>query len=352
MSGAPEETDDSSKVETIEDVLKFVIMFGVIAAALAASFTHMHDWTVRALMRAVEAPESSVSWYGWANATISELVPLAAFLSVRRRIASHMSAWSYPLVLALSGGVLSIFAQIAWVSRGVDGAVAAGFLAILPALASIAIVKLVMADFDVIRTRNAEAARKAEARRAEAERKADVTRKLEDAIRSARAEAEQARKAEAEAERKAAQAEGGRVQAEAEAASAQAAAEESAGRADRTRAEIDRARAQAERAQADARKATEEAGKLRAEADELARAREAHAAQTPRRRPARVLIDLPADLPFVEGVSPELVARVVNVIRDCGSATQSEIAEQAGTSDRTVRKVVQALTPLAEQEAR
>ena len=49
----------------------------------AASFTHVHDWTMR------NAPPGTGSWFGWANAVISELTPTAAGIEIRRRKRQH-----------------------------------------------------------------------------------------------------------------------------------------------------------------------------------------------------------------------------------------------------------------------
>ena len=44
----------------------------IAGTAGAASFTHVHDWTMR------NPPAGTGSWFGWANAIISELTPTAA----------------------------------------------------------------------------------------------------------------------------------------------------------------------------------------------------------------------------------------------------------------------------------
>ncbi len=49
----------------------------------AASFSHVHDWTMD------NAPAGTGSWFGWANAMVSELIPLAAGLEARRRKATY-----------------------------------------------------------------------------------------------------------------------------------------------------------------------------------------------------------------------------------------------------------------------
>jgi hypothetical protein len=73
------------------------------------------------------------------NASISELVPLVASLSLRRRIAAGLGANSYALWLVVAGLGLSVASQLAWV--GPDASASARFLAVLPALGFFALVK-------------------------------------------------------------------------------------------------------------------------------------------------------------------------------------------------------------------
>jgi MFS family permease len=242
--------NERSRTDAAEDVAKGLIVLLVAAAALGASFTHVHDWTVRMLVAAVEgSTPGDMTWYGWANACISELVPLAGLLSLRRRIASGMGLRSYALGLVLAGAVLSIGAQLAWVKGTGSVSVSAAFLAMLPAMAFIALSKLVMSDLDVIRKR-----------------------KL-DAERSARAEAEEA----------AARAEAFRVQL----------AQSSAPRPVR-----------------------------------------------PARRAEVVTLPNGEQPPKVDGVSPAIVARVLTAHAEKPGATRQQLAIAAGTSDRTVRTVL------------
>ena len=41
----------------------------VAGMAGAASFTHVHDWTMH------NSPAGTGNWFGWANAMVSELIP-------------------------------------------------------------------------------------------------------------------------------------------------------------------------------------------------------------------------------------------------------------------------------------
>ena len=61
----------------------------------AASFTHVHDWTMR------NAPPGTGSWFGWANAIISELTPTAAGIEIRRRKRQHRTA-AYPMAVLIA----------------------------------------------------------------------------------------------------------------------------------------------------------------------------------------------------------------------------------------------------------
>ncbi|SCL16871.1 hypothetical protein GA0074694_1801 [Micromonospora inyonensis] len=57
--------------DRVEDVILVLIVLVVGGLAGAASFTHVHDWTM------ANSPAGTGDWFGWANAAISELLPLA-----------------------------------------------------------------------------------------------------------------------------------------------------------------------------------------------------------------------------------------------------------------------------------
>jgi hypothetical protein len=121
---------DTGRVETIGEV---VIVLVVAAMAGAASFTHVHDWTMD------NSPARTPGWFGWANAVISELTPLAAGLGIRRRRrAGHPIG--YPFAVLLAAVALSLAAQFAQAKPGVSG----WLLAAVPALAFLALSKLVL----------------------------------------------------------------------------------------------------------------------------------------------------------------------------------------------------------------
>src|SRR5207237_4632697 len=71
---------NDSRADKVEDTVKLVVLVAIMGAALAASFTHMKDWTLHWM------PEGTPEWFGWANAVISELLPLVATLSLRKRL--------------------------------------------------------------------------------------------------------------------------------------------------------------------------------------------------------------------------------------------------------------------------
>lgn len=150
---------------------------------------------------------------------------------------------------------------------------------------------------------------------------------------AAEAEAEAAKRKAAEAERAEAEAEIARLrqQLAAAQAAARAACEEAAQAAEakaeaEAEAEISaRAEAEAERAEAEARQARAETGNRNVRV-------------LPTALTAR-LPELP-ELPVVPGVRPETVAQVLAARHAHPEATQQELAEAAGVSDRTVRKVL------------
>ena len=98
----------------------------------AASFTHVHDWTMR------NAPPGTGGWFGWANAVISELTPTAAGLEIRRRKRQHRPV-AYPMAVLIAAAALSLAAQVAQATAQPHRLA----LAAVPALAFLALTKLV-----------------------------------------------------------------------------------------------------------------------------------------------------------------------------------------------------------------
>src|SRR3954451_18396583 len=103
-----------TRADRTESVLLAVILTVVAAAAGWASFTHVHDWTMR------HAPAGTPDAFGWVNAVISELVPVAAFLVIRRRRRAGAPI-GYPLTLLIAAASLSLAAQLAVAQRSISG---------------------------------------------------------------------------------------------------------------------------------------------------------------------------------------------------------------------------------------
>jgi len=100
----------------------------------AASFTHVHDWTMR------NVPPGTGTWFGWANAVITELVPIACGLEVRRRKRHHRPV-TYPMTILVIDAAVSLTAQLSDAIHTLAG----GLAFALPALAFLALTKLVLA---------------------------------------------------------------------------------------------------------------------------------------------------------------------------------------------------------------
>lgn len=291
------------------------------------------------------APPNTHDWFGWANAVISELLPIAATLSLRRRLRQGKPLMSYPLAILLLGAVLSIGAQLAAV--GSDASWSAKFLACLPALAFLLLSKMVLGDLDAGRKQKLSEAEEAERRRAERdewEKRIRLAREEAEAADRKRAEAEENLRAECEA-RVAAEAE---ARAEVEALfraeqQARKKAEErvEAERAAREVAEAEAVREAEERAE-DNRKAAEEIARLARHAEEVqASARDARAqAAAASDAAARIAGQLDearaaADRAVVEKVNAEQRAAALDEARQ---ALMDELARVRAAHDRLARK--------------
>jgi hypothetical protein len=112
-----------------------LILVVVACSAGWASFTHVHDWTMR------HAPAGTPNAFGWVNAVISELVPVAAFLTLRQRRRAHAPI-GYPLALLIAAAALSLAAQLAVAQPSPSG----WLLSAVPALAFMALIKLVFTN--------------------------------------------------------------------------------------------------------------------------------------------------------------------------------------------------------------
>ncbi|GAA3213328.1 hypothetical protein [Nonomuraea helvata] len=123
----------SNHAERIESGVQLLILLLVGLMAGAASFTHVHDWTM------ANSPEGTGEWFGWANAVISELTPTASGLEVRRRKRNGQPI-AYPMIVLIASAILSVAAQIAVAKPHPTG----WLIAAIPALAFLALTKLVL----------------------------------------------------------------------------------------------------------------------------------------------------------------------------------------------------------------
>jgi hypothetical protein len=119
-----------------ESAVQAVIMLAVAAMAGAASFTHVHDWTMH------NSPAGTGDWFGWANAMVSELIPLAAGMEARRRIRRCGTAGAYPITLIVGAVALSLTGQFAEAKPSMSG----WLIAAVPALGFLALAKLVLSS--------------------------------------------------------------------------------------------------------------------------------------------------------------------------------------------------------------
>ncbi|MFD6681260.1 DUF2637 domain-containing protein [Micromonospora parva] len=123
----------ATRADRIEGLVLVVILLIVAGFAGAASFTHVKDWTLD------NSPAGTGEWFGWANAVISELIPAAALLTIRRRRRSG-GPIGYPMFLLIAAVALSLAAQLAVAKPGLSG----WLLSAVPALAFIGLSKLVL----------------------------------------------------------------------------------------------------------------------------------------------------------------------------------------------------------------
>jgi hypothetical protein len=121
-----------TRPERAEAIIQVLILLLIAGMAGAASFTHVHDWTMH------NAPPGTGSWFGWANAIISELTPTAAGIEIRRRKRQHRTA-AYPMAVLIAAAALSLAAQVAQARPSIPG----WLLAAVPAIAFLALTKLI-----------------------------------------------------------------------------------------------------------------------------------------------------------------------------------------------------------------
>ncbi|MCM0673922.1 DUF2637 domain-containing protein [Micromonospora phytophila] len=123
----------NTRADRAEGLVLVAILLIVAGFAGAASFTHVKDWTLD------NSPPGTGEWFGWANAVISELVPVAALLTIRRRRRTG-GPIGYPMSLLVAAVALSLAAQLAVAKPGLSG----WLLSAVPALAFIGLSKLVL----------------------------------------------------------------------------------------------------------------------------------------------------------------------------------------------------------------
>lgn len=108
-------THPADRASRLEGVVLVLILLVVAGFAGAASFTHVKDWTL------ANSPPGTGEWFGWANAVISELVPIAALLTIRRRRRCG-GPIGYPMFLLIAAASLSLSAQLVnwriWCAEG------------------------------------------------------------------------------------------------------------------------------------------------------------------------------------------------------------------------------------------
>ena len=133
-------TTEPTTSTRLEGGVLVLILLTVAGFAGAASFTHVKEWTL------ANSPAGTGAWFGWANAVISELVPIACLLTIRRRRRTRAPI-GYPLFLLITAASLSLSAQLAVAKPGPSG----WLLSAVPALAFMALVKLVLAPAPTMR---------------------------------------------------------------------------------------------------------------------------------------------------------------------------------------------------------
>ncbi|MEV4514504.1 DUF2637 domain-containing protein [Dactylosporangium sp. NPDC049525] len=111
-----------------------LILLAVAGMAGSASFTHVHDWTMH------NSPAGTGDWFGWANATVTELIPLAAGLEARRRRSRGIPVGRYPIAMIVGAVTLSLAGQFAEAKPGLSGWI----ISAIPALGFLALIKLVL----------------------------------------------------------------------------------------------------------------------------------------------------------------------------------------------------------------
>ena len=117
----------------VERAVLHTVLVGVGGAAMAVAWVHVKAWTMH------HVAAGTGDWVGWVNAAVSELVPVAAGLVIRRRRGAGQPYGMPVFVLAAFGG-FSLAAQVAEAPPSPSG----WLLAAVPSLGAAAVVKLVL----------------------------------------------------------------------------------------------------------------------------------------------------------------------------------------------------------------
>jgi hypothetical protein len=133
VTAAPVTVVQPGRAHRLERVVMTVILLGVGAASMAVAWTHVKDWTMH------HASPGTGAWVGWVNAAVSELVPIAAGLVIRRR-RNAGERFGMALFVLAAFGLFSLAAQVAEAPRSLSG----WLLAAVPSLGALAVVKLVL----------------------------------------------------------------------------------------------------------------------------------------------------------------------------------------------------------------
>ncbi|WP_426506709.1 hypothetical protein ACPPVO_52000 [Dactylosporangium sp. McL0621] len=129
MSDAAPRRDWSERL-TFGVLVLIVLLIGIMAGA--ASFSHVHDFTLD------NSPEDTPDWFGWGNAVITELVPVASLIYIaRRRRTGGSIGYAVFLILLFMG--VSLTAQLAVAVPSIFG----WLVSALPAVAFFLLSKLV-----------------------------------------------------------------------------------------------------------------------------------------------------------------------------------------------------------------
>ncbi|WP_329793846.1 hypothetical protein V1227_18695 [Lentzea sp. DG1S-22] len=128
-----------TRAERIERGAQVLILGAVGCAAGAVSFTHVHEWSM------IHLPAATPDAFGWVNAAVSELVPIAALLTIRQRRRSGRGT-TYPLAILVGASLLSLAAQLAVATPSPSG----WLLSSVPTLAFMALTKLVLSELPVV----------------------------------------------------------------------------------------------------------------------------------------------------------------------------------------------------------